>query len=110
MSQATAQQAITTVEALPAELRAELVTKREAGTTLAELKKGYPQVAPDVIRAVLPPLPRGIEPKPATRKPQAPKPAKMTKPAQAKPKPAQPAEPTRPSSPRRRRSSLCGPS
>lgn len=59
MSQATAEQAITTVEALPAELRAELVTKREAGTTLAELKKGYPQVAPDVIRAVLPPLPRG---------------------------------------------------
>jgi hypothetical protein len=119
MSQATAEQAITTVEALPAELRAELVTKREAGTTLAELKKGYPQVAPDVIRAVLPPLPRGIEPKPATRKPQAPKPAKMAKPAQAKPKPAQPAkakqpaqpaEPTRPSSPRRRRSSPCGPS
>lgn len=30
MSQATAEQAITTVEALPAELRAELVTKREA--------------------------------------------------------------------------------
>ena len=29
------EQAITTVEELPAELRAELVAKREAGTTLA---------------------------------------------------------------------------
>jgi hypothetical protein len=71
MSQATAEQATTTVEELLAELRAELVAKREAGTTLAELKKAFPQVAPDVIRAVLPPLPKGTEPKPAPRKPQA---------------------------------------
>jgi hypothetical protein len=56
MTEATA---ITTVEELPAELRAELVAKREAGTTLAELKKAFPQVAPDVIRAVLPPLAQG---------------------------------------------------
>lgn len=52
------EQAITTVEELPAELRAELVAKREAGITLAELKKALPQVAPDVIREVLPLLPK----------------------------------------------------
>jgi hypothetical protein len=61
MTEATA---ITTVEELPAELREELVGKRKAGTTLAELKKAFPQVAPDVIRAVLPPLPKGTETKP----------------------------------------------
>jgi hypothetical protein len=33
------EQAITTVEKLPAELRAELVAKRKAGTTLAELRR-----------------------------------------------------------------------
>jgi hypothetical protein len=44
------------------ELRAELVAKREAGTTLAKLKKVFPQVAPEVIRAVLPPLPKGHRP------------------------------------------------
>lgn len=49
---------ITTAAALPAELRAELVARREAGTTLAELKKAFPQVAPNVIREVLPPLPK----------------------------------------------------
>jgi len=75
MSETTAEQAITTVDELPAELRAELVAKREAGTTLAELKKDYPHVAPDVVRAVLPPLPKGTEPKPAPRKPRATKPA-----------------------------------
>jgi hypothetical protein len=69
------EQAIATVEELPAELRAELVAKREAGTTLAELKKAYPQVAPDVIRPVLPPLPKGTEAKLTTGKPQAAKPA-----------------------------------
>jgi hypothetical protein len=68
------EQAITTVDELPAELRAQLVAKREAGTTLAELKRGYPQVAPDVIRAVLPPLPEGTEPKLTTRKPGGAKP------------------------------------
>jgi hypothetical protein len=71
-------QAITTVEELPAELCAELVARREAGTTLAELKKGYPQVAPDLIRAVLPPLPKGTEPKPAPREPRAAKPEQIT--------------------------------
>jgi hypothetical protein len=75
------EQAITTVEELPAELREELVTKREAGTTLAELKKAYPQVAPDVIRAVLLPLPKGTEPEPA--KPKRQQPARK-----AQPKPA----------------------
>lgn len=70
-------QAITTVEELPAELRAELVAKREAGTTLAELKKAYPHVAPDVIRAVLPPLPKPTEPEATSgaRKARAVKPA-----------------------------------
>lgn len=85
------EQAIATVEELPAELRAELVAKREAGTTLAELKKGYPQVAPDVIRAVLPPLPKP-EPKPAAPKPRATKStqtASTGKPSpKAQPKPA----------------------
>jgi hypothetical protein len=85
MTEATA---ITTVDELPAELRAELVAKREAGTTLAELKKSYPQVAPDVIRAVLPPLPKGTEPKPATRKPRAAKSAETE--AKAKGKAATP--------------------
>jgi hypothetical protein len=62
-------QAITTVEELPAELRAELVAKREAGTTLAELKKQNPHVAPDVIRAVLLPPPKpDPEPKPAPKR------------------------------------------
>jgi primosomal protein N' len=79
------EQAITTIEELPAELRAELVAKREAGTTLAELKKAFPQVTSDVIRAVLPPRPKGAEPKPAPRKPRATKPAQTAKPAQAKP-------------------------
>jgi hypothetical protein len=52
---------------------------------LAEVKKGYPQMAPDVIRAVLPPLPKGTEPKPATRKPRVAKPAQTTaKPAAAR--------------------------
>jgi hypothetical protein len=37
------EQAITTIEELPTELRAELVAKREAGTTLAELKKAFPR-------------------------------------------------------------------
>jgi hypothetical protein len=73
---------ITTVEELPEPLREELVAKRQAGTTLAELKKAYPQVAADVIRAVLPPLPKGTEPKPAPRKPRA------TKPTQTAAKPA----------------------
>jgi hypothetical protein len=84
MSQVTAEQAITTIEELPAELRAELVAKREAGTTLAELKKAFPQVAPDVIRAVLPPLPKGAEPKPAPRKPRAAKPAQTAATGQGK--------------------------
>src|SRR5215218_1950853 len=84
------EQAIASVEELPAELRAELVAKREAGTTLAELKKGYPQVAPDVIRAVLPPLPKGTEPKPATRKPRAAKPAQTAATGQRKAKPSAP--------------------
>jgi len=74
------EQAIATVEELPAELRAELVANRQGGTTLAELKKGYPQVAPHVIRAVLPPLPKPN---------QAPaKPTQTAKAGQAKPKPS----------------------
>ena len=87
------EQAITTIEELPAELRAELVAKREAGTTLAELKKAFPQVTSDVIRAVLPPRPKGAEPKPAPRKPRATKPAQTAKPAQAKAKPSAEAKP-----------------
>jgi hypothetical protein len=83
------EQAIATVEELPAELRTELVAKREAGTTLAELKKAFPQVAPDVIRAVLPPLPK---PQPAAQPrqtPAKPKPRpKALAPAPATPKPA----------------------
>jgi len=80
------EQAIATVEELPAELRAELVANRQGGTTLAELKKGYPQVAPDVIRAVLPPLPK---PKPAAKPKQTPaKPTQTAKAGQAKPKPS----------------------
>jgi ribosome-binding protein aMBF1 (putative translation factor) len=51
-----APQVITRIEDLPDELRAELVARREAGTTLSELKTGFPQVAPDVIREVLPPM------------------------------------------------------
>jgi primosomal protein N' len=71
------EQAIASVKELPAELRAELVAKREAGTTLAELKKAYAHVAPDVIREVLPPLPKPTaETKPArSRKSTATKPA-----------------------------------
>jgi len=46
---------IAQVEDLPDDLRAEIVARREAGTTLAELKANFPQVAPDVIRDVLPP-------------------------------------------------------
>ena len=87
------EQAITTVEKLPAELRAELVARREAGTTLAELKKGYPQVAPDVIRAVLPPLPKGAEPKPAPRKPRAAQPAQTAATGQRKANPSAKAQP-----------------
>jgi hypothetical protein len=84
MTEATA---ITTVEELPAELREELVGKRKAGTTLAELKKAFPQVAPDVIRAVLPPLPKGTETKPeAPAKPARTRRAK-TAPATDAPKP-----------------------
>lgn len=86
-------QAITTVEDLPAELRAELVAKREAGTTLAEPKKDYPQVAPDVIRAVLPPLPKGTEPKPTAHKPRANKPTQTATPGQRKAKPSAKAQP-----------------
>jgi primosomal protein N' len=79
------EQAIVTVEELPAELRAELVAKREAGTTLAELKKAYAHVAPDVIRAVLPPLPKPTtDAKPRTRKPQATKPAQTAPAGQRK--------------------------
>src|SRR5215218_3267793 len=89
------EQAIATIEELSAELRAELVAKREAGTTLAELKKAYPQVAPDVIRAVLPPLPKGTEPRPAPRKPRATKPAQTATPGQAKPKPSAQPKPAR---------------
>jgi hypothetical protein len=84
---------ITTVEELPEPLREELVAKRAAGTTLAELKKGYPQVAPDVIRAVLPPLPKGTEPKPAPRKPLAAKPAQTAATGQRKAKPSAKAQP-----------------
>lgn len=89
------EQAVATVEELPAELRAELVARREAGTTLVELKKGYPQVAPDVIRAVLPPLPKGTEPKPTTRKPRAAKPAQTPTTGQRNAKPSANGQPSK---------------
>jgi hypothetical protein len=75
---------ITTDDELPAPLREELVVKRLAGTTLAELKKQNPHVAPDVIRAVLPPLPKGTEAKPAPRKQRAAKPAQTAATGQGK--------------------------
>ena len=85
-----AELAITAVEELSAELRAELVAKREAGTSLAELKKAYSQVAPDVIWAVLPPLPKGTEAKPAQTAATAQDKgrASATKGGKAQPKPA----------------------
>jgi hypothetical protein len=47
---------VTKVEELPDQLRAEIVTARENGATLAELKRDFgQQVHPDVIREILPP-------------------------------------------------------
>jgi hypothetical protein len=47
---------------MTAKAKAELIAKRKAGTTLAELRKAYPQFTTEQIREVLPPLPK------ATRK------------------------------------------
>jgi hypothetical protein len=47
-------EAITRTEDLPDEVKADIIAQREAGTTLAELKANFPQVAPEVIRDVLP--------------------------------------------------------
>jgi hypothetical protein len=55
---------------------------------LAELKKQNPHVAPDVIRAVLPPLPKTSAPKP-----RAIKPAQTPTTGQGKPKPSAKAQP-----------------
>jgi hypothetical protein len=79
---------ITSVEELPEPLREELAAKRKAGTTLAELKKQNPHVAPDVIRAVLPPLPKTSAPKP-----RATQPAQTATTGQGKPKPSAKAQP-----------------
>jgi hypothetical protein len=46
---------ITQVEDLPEPVRADIVTRREAGETLAELKNRFGHVDPAVIREVLPP-------------------------------------------------------
>jgi hypothetical protein len=73
MSQATAEQAITTVEALPAELRAELVTKREAEPRWPSSRRVTRRWHRTSSGPCCRRCPGGIEPKPATRKPQAPK-------------------------------------
>jgi hypothetical protein len=43
------------VEDLPDPIRADIVARRQAGETFAELKKRFGHVAPEVIREVLPP-------------------------------------------------------
>jgi hypothetical protein len=53
-SEVDAGEAITRTQDLPDEVRQAIIAQREAGTTLAELKANFPQVAPDIIRAVLP--------------------------------------------------------
>jgi hypothetical protein len=53
-SEVDAGEAITRTQDLPDEVKADIIAQREAGTTLAELKANFPQVAPDVIRDVLP--------------------------------------------------------
>jgi uncharacterized protein (DUF433 family) len=53
-SEVDAGEAIIRTEDLPAEVKADIIAQREAGTTLAELKANFPQVDPAVIRDVLP--------------------------------------------------------
>jgi hypothetical protein len=53
-SEVDAGELVTRTEDLADEVKADIIAQREAGTTLAELKANFPQVAPDVIRAVLP--------------------------------------------------------
>jgi transcriptional regulator with XRE-family HTH domain len=81
-------QAPTRIEAvadLPDEVRQEIVRQREAGTMLAELKANFPQVAPDVIREVLPAATKREAVKRQVKPKADPKPA-----AKAEPKPEKP--------------------
>jgi hypothetical protein len=56
---------VQTIADLPDQLRQEIVTAREAGTTLAELKKNFGrQVAYPVIKAVAEPVKKASAPKP----------------------------------------------
>ncbi len=55
MSATATQEASAEVAALTDETRREIVALREAGTTLAELKKRFPQLTSEQIRGVLPP-------------------------------------------------------
>jgi len=91
------EQAITeaNVEAISDDTRKEIVAKRQAGVTLAELRKQYPQLTSDQIRDLLPPAnarerkaKATPEPKPAAPKPRAAKPTQTAAMGQAKPKPS----------------------
>jgi hypothetical protein len=72
MTEATQEaQEDTNVAALSDDTRREIVELREGGMTLAELRKRFPQLTSEQLRAVLPPL---LEPEPQaprTRKPRA---------------------------------------
>jgi hypothetical protein len=77
------------VEDLPVDVRGAIITQREAGTTLSELKANFPQVAGEVIREVLPPAnarERQAREKKANGQPKPPKAEGETKPEPA-PKP-----------------------
>ena len=50
-----ATQRVERVEDLPDPVRADIVARRQAGETVAELKQRFAHVHPDVIRDVLPP-------------------------------------------------------
>jgi hypothetical protein len=70
--EATAQPAQPKGTRMTAKVKAEIVAKREAGVTLAELRKQYPQFTSEQIREALPPLSIAETKKPATTTRKAP--------------------------------------
>jgi uncharacterized protein (DUF433 family) len=84
------------VEGVPVEVQAEIVTQREAGMTLAELRKAHPELTSEQIRDVLPPVTkREAEQRTARAKPKsAAQAAKSAKPVGGKAKSNETTEPT----------------
>jgi hypothetical protein len=98
---AEAPQAVQRIEQiadLPDSVRADIVAARNDGHTLAEIKRDFPQVAPDVIREVLPPANQRERKAREARSPKADQP--QAKATAAKGKTAQPKAEAKPKPPK----------